>query len=64
MKFVINISPSIKLYDEIISFAALESGMCDIIKVHLKTRKATRSGKGNQPLNIKTAVERLILKLG
>ena len=27
-------------------------------------RYATRSGKGNQPLNIKTAVERPILKLG
>ena len=36
--------------------------MCDVIKIRLKTRKAARSGKGNQPLNIKTAVERLILK--
>ncbi len=39
---------------------ALESGMCDIIKLRLKTR----SWKGNQPLNIKTAEERPILKLG
>ena len=37
---------------------ALESGMCDVIKIRiLKRRDATRSGKGNhQPLNIKTAV--------
>ncbi len=40
--------------------------MCDVIKIHLKRKIATRSGKGNQPLNIKTAasVERPILKLG
>ncbi len=37
--------------------------MCDAIKIRLKIRIATKSGKGNQPLNIKTAVERLILKL-
>ena len=37
---------------------ALESVMCDVIK-----RIATRSGKGNQPLNIKTAVEWPILEL-
>ena len=43
---------------------ALESGMCDVIKIHLKRMDATRSGKGNQPLNIKTAVEWPILKLG
>ncbi len=43
---------------------ALESGMCDVIKIRLKGRDATRSGKGNQQLNIKTAVERPILKLG
>ena len=43
---------------------ALESVMCDVIKIRLKRRIATRSGKGNQPLNIKTAVERPILKLG
>ena len=36
--------------------------MCDVIKIRLKRRIATRSGKGNEPLNIKTAVE--ILKLG
>ena len=38
--------------------------MCDVIKIRLKRRDATRSGKGNQPLNIKTAEERPILKLG
>ena len=38
--------------------------MCDVIKIRLKRRIATRSGKGNQPLNIKTAAERPILKLG
>ena len=37
--------------------------MCDVIKIRLKRRNAT-SGKGNQPLNIKLAVERPILKLG
>ncbi len=42
---------------------ALESGMCDVIKIHLKRRDETRSGKGNQLLNIKTAAERPILKL-
>ena len=43
---------------------ALESVMCDVIKIRLKRRIATRSGIGNQPLNIKTAVEQPILKLG
>ncbi len=38
--------------------------MCDVMKIRLKRRIATRSGKGNQPLNIKTAIEQLILKLG
>ena len=38
--------------------------MCDVIQIRLKRRIATRSGKGNWPLNIKTAVERPILKLG
>ena len=38
--------------------------MCVVIKIRLKRRIATRSGKGNQPPNIKTAVERPILKLG
>ena len=42
----------------------LESGMCDVIKIRLKRRDATRSEKENQPLNIKTAVEQPILKLG
>ncbi len=42
------------------------AGKCHVWrkKTRLKRRIATRSGKGNQPLNIKTAVERLILKLG
>ncbi len=43
---------------------AQESFMCDVIKISLKRRIATRSGKGNQTLNIKTAVEWPILKLG
>ncbi len=38
--------------------------MYDVIKIRLKRRDATRSGKGNQPLNIKTAVERPIVKIG
>ena len=38
--------------------------MCDVIKIRLKRRIITRSGKGNQPLNIKTDVKRPILKLG
>ena len=38
--------------------------MCDGIKIYLNRRIATRSGKGNQPLNNKTAVERPISKLG
>ncbi len=38
--------------------------MCDVIKLRLKRGIATRSKKGKQPLNIKTAVERPILKLG
>ncbi len=38
--------------------------MCDVIKKHIIGRIAMRSGKGNQPINIETAVERPILKLG
>ena len=38
--------------------------MCDVKEIRLKRRIATRSGKGIQPLNIKTAVEWPILKLG
>ncbi len=38
--------------------------MCDFIIIRLKRRIVTRSGKGNQPLNIKIAIERPILKLG
>ncbi len=38
--------------------------MYDVIKIRLKKRDESRSGKENQPLNIKTAVERPILKLG
>ncbi len=44
--------------------AVLESVMCDVLAIRLKRRIATRSGKGNQLFNIKTAVERPILKLG
>ncbi len=43
---------------------ALESVMCDVMKIRLKRMIATKRGKGNQPLNIKTAVKRPILKLG
>ena len=39
---------------------AMKSGMCDVIKIRLKVRNATRSWKGNQLLNAKTAVERPI----
>ncbi len=42
----------------------LESVMRDVIKIRLKRRIASRSGKGNQSLNIITAVERPILMLG
>ncbi len=45
-------------------YEALEGVMCDVLKIRLKRRIATRSGKGNQPLNIETAIERPILKLG
>ncbi len=38
--------------------------MCDVIKIRLERRIATRSGKRNQPLYIKTAAERPILRLG
>ena len=37
--------------------------MCDVIKIRLKRRIATRSGKGNQPLSIKASVERPLVKL-
>jgi len=47
-----------------IPIEALESVMCDVIKIRLKRRYTTRSGKGNQLLNIKTAVEQPIIKLG
>ena len=42
---------------------ALESDLCDVIKIRLKRRDATRCGKENQPLIIKTAVERPIFNL-
>ena len=38
--------------------------MFDVIKIRIKRKIATRSRKGNRPLDIKTAVERPILKLG
>ena len=50
---------AIYIYPEV-----LESVMCEVIKIRLKRRITTRSGKENQPLNIKRAVERPILKLG
>ena len=37
--------------------------MCDVIKIRLKRRDARRNRKGNQPLDIKTDVERPILKI-
>ncbi len=42
----------------------LQSVMCDVIKICLKRRIATRSWKVNQQKNIKRAVEWPILKLG
>ena len=42
----------------------LESGICDVINIRLKRRDALRNGIGNQSLDIKTAVERPISKLG
>ncbi len=47
-----------------VKYEVLESVICDVINISLKRRIATRSGKGNQPINIKTAIERPILKLG
>ena len=38
--------------------------MSDVIKIRLKRMDAMRSGKVNQPLNIKTAVKWPILNLG
>ena len=38
--------------------------MCDVIKIRIKRRIAMRSRRGNQPLNIKTAIERPIFKKG
>ncbi len=51
-RFIVDDSIPVQMYE------ALESVMCDVIKIRLKIRIATRSGKGNQPLNIKTAIER------
>ncbi len=42
------------------SYEVLES---DVIEIRIKRRITMRSGKGNQPLKTKTAVERPILKL-
>ncbi len=55
-------SPHIKF--ELVREEALESVMCEVIKIQLKKRITTRSWRENQPLNIITAVERQILKLG
>ncbi len=41
-------------------YEALENVMRDVIKIRIKRRIATRSGKGNHSLDIKTDVERLI----
>ena len=41
----------------------LENVMCEVVRIRLKRKFATKSGKGNQPANIKRAVERPILKL-
>ncbi len=54
--------PRIVWFVQLRSAGALESAMCDFIKISLKRRIATRTGKENQPLSIKTAVERPILK--
>ena len=35
--------------------------MCDVIRIRLKRRDATRNGKGNLPLNIEIAIEWPIL---
>ena len=43
---------------------ALEIVICDVIKICLKRKIASRSRKGTQPLKIETEVERPILKLG
>ena len=51
-------------FEYVIFSEALESGMCDVIKIRIQRMDATRSRKGNQPLDIKTSVERPILKLG
>ena len=53
-----------KLVKNSVISEALESVMFDVIKIRLKRRIATRSEKGNQPLNIKTALGGPILKLG
>ena len=42
----------------------MESVMCDVLKIRIKSRIVTRSEKGNKTPNIKTDVERPILKLG
>ncbi len=52
-----------KVHTFIVILEALESNVCDVIKIRLKRRIPTRRRKGNQPLNNKTAVEQPILKL-
>ncbi len=54
--------PSIAKNDIFFTKLALERGMRDVINISIKRRDATRSGKGNQRLIFKTAVERPILK--
>ncbi len=62
---IVDIIYFLNLTEEIIKrlllYEALESVMCDVIKIRLKRSISTRSGKGNQPLIIKTAIERPIL---
>ncbi len=43
---------------------ALDSIMCDVVKIRLKRRNATKSGKGNKLLNSKSAVKLPILNQG
>ena len=52
------------MHEDISSKEAPESVMSAVINIRLKRRIATRCGKGNQPLKIKTAVDQPILKLG
>ena len=52
---IIDFSKAFNTIDFRFRSTALESSMCDVIKICLKCRDATRSGKGNQTLNIKNS---------